>query len=98
MRVVLHVYKIVTVIFAVSVSTVSECFESDLKTHIVTGWGKVLECIQSATGISMFIMIYKLLSFNTFLKPYWNEFTFVSLHSLIFKFVTRSKKFKIKGE
>jgi len=39
-RVVLHVYKIVTVISAISVSTVSECFEFDLKTHIVTGWGK----------------------------------------------------------
>jgi len=37
---VLHVYKIVTVISAVSVNTVSECFEYDLKTHIVTGWDK----------------------------------------------------------
>lgn len=40
MRVVLHVYKIVTVVSAVSVSTVSECFEYDFKTHIVTGWSK----------------------------------------------------------
>jgi len=39
-KVVLHVYKIVTVISAVSVSTVSGCFEFDLKTYIVTGWGK----------------------------------------------------------
>jgi hypothetical protein len=39
-RVLLRVYKIVTVISAVSVSTVSECFEFDLKTHVVTGWGK----------------------------------------------------------
>ena len=40
MRVVLHVYKTVTVISGVSVSTVSECFEFDLKTHFVTGWSK----------------------------------------------------------
>ena len=38
MRVVLHVNKIFTVISAVSVSTVSESFEFDLKTRIVTGW------------------------------------------------------------
>jgi hypothetical protein len=35
------VYKIVTVISVVSVSTISECFEFDLKTVVVvTGWGK----------------------------------------------------------
>lgn len=40
MRVVLHVFKIIMVISAVSVITVSGCFEFDLKTHIVTGWDK----------------------------------------------------------